>query len=210
MNKKIIFLACLLSIVNFEWIFIGINSDQIFAINNLRNKGLNIQKEKSFIERFDYEEKNWLNREEVVIDFNNVTFINIISPSIDLNSQIINSNTDIEEKLDEWVVRIVDKEKEGIFLFGHSSSEKLTPYSYIFTRILDLKKWNIIWLETQEFLLIYKVTDNYIKDIDEMKELWWSKKVFLITCYPLNTTLKRYIVEWEIFKIIKKVSIETS
>jgi sortase (surface protein transpeptidase) len=36
-----------------------------------------------------------------------------------------------------------------------------------------------------------------------MKDIWWKNKMFLITCYPLNTTLKRYIVELDLVKVMK-------
>jgi hypothetical protein len=61
-------------------------------------------------------------------------------PFIDLHSNIINSNKNIEDNLNKGVVRIIDKTKEGIFIFGHSSSKIKTKYSYIFTRILDLEE----------------------------------------------------------------------
>jgi len=135
----------------------------------------------------------------------------VIMPSIDKTAPVFNLNwnlakeEEIDNLLNKWVVSLKLKNKKGVYLFWHSSAELQSPYQYIFTQITYLKNWNIVSLEWKEETRIYEFKSKKIIQPEELDDLvWWNKKLYLITCYPFLTSLKRYVVELELKDYILK------
>lgn len=120
----------------------------------------------------------------------------------------------IDQKLKEGVVRypynnIIDKWMS--YIFGHSSqilSPRYKDYAYFKQLpILSLKdnfEFKAYW-DNESYTYKYEVIESreietsellsFTKEIEQKYP--WKKLVSLITCYPLNTTEKRWIVIWE-------------
>lgn len=203
-NKKLIIIFFLILIANTEWIFIGLNYD-VFAKLQEIEKQDNVNLQKEFLE--DIEKGVPVHLEEKEIKYEDFFWfkpykLNI--PSINVESPVYNTNRNIEMLLDKWVVNF-NENKKASYIFGHSSSKVETPYSYIFTKITKLDDWDIISLEGRDTIKLYKYKDYYYKKSDELSELEdMEEKVYLITCYPFNTSITRYVAEFEFFKEISK------
>lgn len=86
-----------------------------------------------------------------------------------------------------------------IYLFAHSTNnpENIVRYNAVFYLLKELEPGDeiIVFFAGQKFL--YKVTENFITEADDLK--WLSKeeneeKLILQTCWPPGTSLKRLIV----------------
>jgi LPXTG-site transpeptidase (sortase) family protein len=177
------------------FIFILQNFEHIWNIIEARfNKGKNIQNE--FIKNLKKEELSELNKQNIYPE-------KLYVPKFSLEAEIINSNSDIKEKLNRWVINYtyddLDLKKELNYLIvWHSSSKIKSEYDKIFINLVDLKKGDLAVLKFKSWNKIYKFKQAKIvspEKLDELEKYWNS--LFLITCYPFPTSTYRYVVEFE-------------
>lgn len=220
MNKKIITTIFLVLIANIQWMFIGLNYE-VFAkikevrdinredmleneknfINNIDNKGLPV-----YLNAYDYiglpvdqlnESKKNIN-EGSPVDLSLFRPQVLEIPSIWVVAPVFNTNRDIENLLNRGVVNF-SHNKKAFYLFWHSSSFVESDYSHIFTNITLLKEWNIVSLKDKDNRYIYEFKWFSYKQPEELDSLDDDEeKLYLITCYPFNTSITRYVAEFEL------------
>ncbi len=112
------------------------------------------------------------------------------------------------EELKKWIVRYPWTARPGevgnAFIFGHSSNYPwiLSDYNDVFALLntLTLGDEIIVYYEQKKY--IYKMTDKAIinpGDTDVLSNRDPKKKeISLMTCWPIGTTLERYIVFGEL------------
>jgi len=217
---KITIILFLIIIANIEWIFIWVNYDIFVKLQEIEKKTI-VNTQKEFLEELEkgipvhsgsiswgvpvYRElTEKKNIKEVFYDnYRGFKPHNISIPAIDTHSPIYNSNRNVESLLDKGVVN-VNKNKKGIYIFWHSSSKEETPFSYIFTQIPKLKEWNIVFLDWENETRLYKYKWYSYKTPEKLDTLEDTEdKVYLITCYPFNTSFTRYVAEFEYIRTIK-------
>lgn len=83
-------------------------------------------------------------------------------------------------------------------IFGHSSGRLLAPgdYKFIFSKLEQLKRDDTILINYEGVLYTYKVDDMRIVSAYDMSVLRQANdhRLTLITCYPVGSNEKRYIV----------------
>lgn len=118
----------------------------------------------------------------------------------------------LNEQLTKGIIRYPNKDiiQNWItLLYWHSSQPLWTKKDYSFFKkipLLNLNNEIIIKSEKKDY--IYKVIDSKQIEISELSSIqehydliWeklWTKYIMLITCYPINTIDKRWIVIWEL------------
>ena len=226
---KMISIFFLLVIANVEWIFIWMNY-QIFAKLQEIGKQSNINYQKEYLEKIERgvpvhlenfkKDDNIIAKRGMPVHLENNkedkqkenTYRNFIwfkpykinIPSIDIESPVYNTNRNIETLLNKWVVNFSEN-KKWFYIFWHSSSKIDSPFAYIFTKIPKLDKWDIVFLEDEYTTKLYEYkwyTYKKSDELSELEDLEW--KVYLITCYPFNTSITRYVAEFEFIKKIEK------
>ena len=145
----------------------------------------------------------------------NIPAINLSINSYSLQGQKINKEMffdNLNKQLTKWVIRYPNKDiiQNWItLLYWHSSQPLWTKKDYSFFKKIPLLNINNeITLKSEKKDYIYKVIDSKQIEIAELSLvqehydlLWeklWTKYIMLITCYPINTTNKRWIVIWEL------------
>lgn len=109
----------------------------------------------------------------------------------------------LNSKLKEGVVHYPGTaevgEKGNAFIFGHSSFYwwDWSEYTSIFANLESIKKDDIILVYENNELYIYQVSNTYVVDPTDLSVLNQGSdyKLTLMTCTPLGTNLKRFIVE---------------
>ncbi len=222
MKLKLIVLLFLLVIANIEWIFIWLNYD-IFVNLQTLNVKKDIKKQELYVEKLKegvslHLEKNEKNTNSgVVIHLEPVLEVDWIDkfvwfkpyrltiPSLELESPVFNSNKNVEESLDNGVFNF-SRNKDWLYIFWHSSSKKDTNYSYVFSNITSIWKGDLVFLEDDKYIKTYKYKDFYIKKPDKLDLLEDNNfSLYLITCYPFNTSIARYVVKLELVNTFKKI-----
>lgn len=129
-------------------------------------------------------------------------------PKIDVRAPIIwNIEADMAiDRLRDGVVHIKPTALPGdyhgnVFITGHSSYYPWDPgkYKQIFSLLPDLKKGDQIYIQSHNSLFKYQV---FQKMVVKPEETWVMKPidrsiVSLMTCVPIGTSLRRYIVRAE-------------
>lgn len=136
----------------------------------------------------------------------------IVIPKIGVNAPIIWNVPEGQsvEKLQEGVIQIAGTgqpgENKNVFLSGHSSNYwwKKGGYNTVFALLPQLNSGDEIYLTSDKKTYRYKVTSRLEVDKNEAKQYLVSNvsQVTLMTCVPIGTNLKRFLV------IAQPVSIE--
>lgn len=143
----------------------------------------------------------------------------IIIPKLGKNIPLIDVNHDTKakygelqnifmEELKKWVVRYPGTARPGevgnAFIFGHSSNYPwvVSDYNDVFALLNTLEKNDEIIVYYDQNKYTYKITDRAIVDPGDTKVLAArdskKKEISLMTCWPVGTTLERYIIFGEL------------
>jgi LPXTG-site transpeptidase (sortase) family protein len=112
------------------------------------------------------------------------------------------------EELKKWVVRYPGTARPGefgnAFIFWHSSNYPwvVSEYNDVFALIDTLKKGDDIIVYYDQKKYTYRISDRAIVDPGDTKVLSArdpkKKEISLMTCWPVGTTLERYIIFGEL------------
>lgn len=200
-----IFTIILMLIVNMEWLFILWNYEVFQKLEEIRTTKI-VNNQDWYMEEYlkspplDFLSTDWYidtsSLYNIGYDIFRPKIINI--PSLWIEAPIYTTNRNIEHYLNKWVVNVDLPQKDWYYIFWHSSSKVETPYSYIFTQIGEIKKDWVVAIEWEKTTKLYKYKDTFFKKWDKLDELPWGDDVmYLITCYPFNTSIARMVVELE-------------
>lgn len=136
--------------------------------------------------------------------------IKIVLPAINQESPIVFPEGDVDGALNRGVVLFNPVEDDnrprtGTYIFWHSSSYVSGPFQYVFAKLPRLKRGDVAALESDDTVKLYELVDSYIRYPSDLSKLPDSdEKLYLITCYPLLTSYKRYVAEFKLVKTISK------
>lgn len=208
---KIYITVILLVIANFEWIFILSNFDNIKILKNISYEKPDIKLQEEYIKKLSQE--TYLNTSAISIGTSEktpqktqISPIKLNIPSINIEAPIHTISSDFDSYLNKWVVNLKLK-REGLYLFGHSSSLTKSPFQFIFTKITKMWIGDRVYIENQDKeIQEYKYINAFYKKPEKLEELEsWEDNLYLITCYPFWSTYTRYIVHLvKTDKIFKK------
>lgn len=107
--------------------------------------------------------------------------------------------------LDQGVVGLAGSVKPGeagnTVLYGHSSDYiwKKDPYATVFTLLPKLKNGDQITVVNDGSPFVYQVTKTFLVHPEQVEVAanTPTNQLTLITCYPIQTTLLRYVVQAE-------------
>lgn len=187
MNRKIIFEFISIFVAIFILIFLVSNFSTVYSLvyyqftkNVPRNKGTFFDSKKQ------YENQ-------------------IIIPKIEVSAPVIFSENrgKILDDLKRGVVYLPQenaKKAESGILLGHSSRLLLDPgkYDIVFIFLSKLEKDDKIFVYFGEKKFKYKIVDKKIISSDTLSRLDFKNKkptLYLVTCWPPGTNLKRLVVE---------------
>lgn len=143
----------------------------------------------------------------------------IIIPRLGKNIPLIDVDHDASARYDEmhqvfmnelqkWVVRYPGTARPGevgnTFIFGHSSNYPWiqSEYNDVFALLDTLEKGDEIIVYYNQKKFTYKVTDRATVKPGDTKVLSardpTKKEISLMTCWPVGTTLERYIIFGEL------------
>ena len=134
----------------------------------------------------------------------------ILIPKLVINAPIQYLDTlddeTMKNKLKEGVVHYPNTampgQKGNVFIFGHSSYYwwDWSEYNSIFANLEKISLGDEILLKSQGKILIYRVVNTKVVESNDLSVLEQKSdyKLTLMTCTPLGTDLKRFIVEAEL------------
>ena len=145
----------------------------------------------------------------------------IIIPKLGKNIPLVDVNHDVNakygemqnifmEELKKWVVRYPGTARPGevgnAFIFGHSSNYPwvVSEYNDVFALLNTLTTGDDIIVYYDQKKYTYRVTDRATVDPGDTKVLSArdpkKKEISLMTCWPVGTTLERYIIFGELIE----------
>lgn len=91
----------------------------------------------------------------------------------------------------------------NVFIFGHSSydAEKPGRYKEVFSKLNELVNGDLLEIQNQNALYLYKVVDKKIVKPDDVSVAGQNlslKQLTLMTCWPIGSTEKRLVVVGEL------------
>jgi len=128
-------------------------------------------------------------------------------PSLKIDAPVIYldslDNDLMSAKLKEGVVHYPNTALPGqrgnVFIFGHSSYYwwDWSKYNSVFANLEGIKKGDKIFIKTNGNIFIYQVIETKVVEKDDLSVLQQGNgfDLTLMTCTPLGTDLKRFIVE---------------
>lgn len=131
----------------------------------------------------------------------------LVIPSLNIESPIVFMDDVSEEflqnSLKNGVGHYPDTAMPGkqgnVFIFGHSSYYwwDNSAYNSIFANLENIKNGEDIFIYSDGSLYIYRVSNTRIISADDLSVLEQGKgyKLTLMTCTPLGTNLRRFVVE---------------
>lgn len=132
----------------------------------------------------------------------------LVIPKIDVKAPI-NFNVDgniMEEYMKSLETGVAHMAKTALpgeqgnsVIFGHSSyyANKPGNYKEIFSKLNELAEGDEVIIESESSELSYKVTEKKIvapEDISVVDQDTSTKKITLITCWPIKTTDQRLVI----------------
>lgn len=168
---------------------------------------------------------SWISRTSSEATFSVVPHENrIIIPRLGKNIPLVDVHNDAKssydqmhetfmEELKKWVVRYPWTAQPwdvgNAFIFGHSSNYPWvkSDYNDVLALIDTMKVGDEIIVYYNQKKFVYKVTDHSVVKPWDTKVLSSrdpkKKEISLMTCWPIGTTLERYIVFWELIETSK-------
>jgi LPXTG-site transpeptidase (sortase) family protein len=114
------------------------------------------------------------------------------------------------EELKKWVVRYPGTARPGevwnAFIFGHSSNYPwvASEYNDVFALIDTLITWDEIVVYYDQAKYTYRITDRATVEPGDTQALSArdpsKKELSIMTCWPVGTTLERYIIFAELIE----------
>lgn len=135
----------------------------------------------------------------------NIPLVDVDHPS---NAKYGEMHNIFMDELKKWVVRYPGTAQPGevgnAFIFGHSSNYPwvISEYNDVFALIDTLKTGDDIIVYYNQKKFTYRITDRATVDPGDTKVLSArdpkKREISLMTCWPVGTTLERYIIFWEL------------
>lgn len=126
--------------------------------------------------------------------------VNVTIPSIYVDANVLTTNSVYEWLLDEYVLNLKLDDRKWLYLIWHSSSVNDSKYKFIFLNITRLWVGNKVIINySNGKSSVYEYKNAFYKKPEKLNELKDDKnKLYLITCYPFNTSITRYVVELDL------------
>jgi sortase A len=119
-----------------------------------------------------------------------------VTPNVDLNDEI-QAEPILEKSVAHALGSSFPGQKGTIFLYGHSSFLDVlgNGQNSVFYLLEKLEKGDEVDLFFNNYRYLYKVTDTKVTEPEDISFLVSGKEQLVLqTCWPLGTTLKRFVV----------------
>lgn len=201
-----------------QWLIDSVNAAQITKVvtENIEEK-----EDKNNLNLSLSKYKKELDSNSIKLDIDITTIENrIIIPKIgrnipllDIKNRSISGQTELNdifmEELENWVIRYPGSARPGeewlSFIFWHSSNFPWLKWNYneVFATLDRVMIWDEVIIYYNQKKFTFKITERAIIKPGDVWILKRNKKISeiaIMTCWPIGTTLNRFIVIWELIE----------